>query len=86
MFTISNALQLDAVRRCPDHSLFDVLMSLFKRSVNVDQDGIGWIPVLLRPGRTAPGLKGRIFSGIGRRLPKSAKAMRAPWIPLGQSS
>ena len=26
-----NALQLDAVRRCPDHSLFDVLMSLFKR-------------------------------------------------------
>ncbi|CAJ1389075.1 unnamed protein product, partial [Effrenium voratum] len=66
VFTISNALQLDAVRRCPDHSLFDVLMSLFKRSVNVDQDGIGWIPVLLRPGRTAPGLKGRIFSGIGR--------------------
>ena len=44
VFTISNALQLDAVRRCPDHSLFDVLMSLFKRSVNVDQDGIGWIP------------------------------------------
>ena len=44
VFTISNALQLDAVRRCPDHSLFDVLMSLFKRSVNVDQDGIGGFP------------------------------------------
>ena len=63
----SNALQLDAVRRCKDHSLFDVLMSLFKRSVNVDQDGIGWIPVLLRPGRTAPGLKGRIRHRSGAR-------------------
>ena len=76
VFTISNALQLDAVRRCPDHSLFDVLMSLFKRSVNVDQDGIGWIPVLLRPGRTAPGLKGRIFSGIGRVPAQEAPAKK----------
>ncbi|CAJ1386948.1 unnamed protein product, partial [Effrenium voratum] len=71
-----NALQLDAVRRCPDHSLFDVLMSLFKRSVNVDQDGIGWIPVLLRPGRAAPGLKGRIFSGIGRVPAQEAPAKK----------
>ncbi|CAJ1389164.1 unnamed protein product, partial [Effrenium voratum] len=76
VFTISNALHLDAVRRCPDHSLFDVLMSLFKRSVNVDQDGIGWIPVLLRPGRTAPGLKGRIFSGIGRVPAQEAPAKK----------
>ncbi|CAJ1389260.1 unnamed protein product, partial [Effrenium voratum] len=76
VFTISNALQLDAVWRCPDHSLFDVLMSLFKRSVNVDQDGIGWIPVLLRPCRTAPGLKGRIFSGIGRVPAQEAPAKK----------
>ena len=76
VFTISNALQLDAVRRCPDHSLFDALMSLFKRSVNVDQDGIGWIPVLLRPGRTAPGLKGRIFSSIGRVPTQEAPAKK----------
>ena len=81
VFTISNALQLDAVRRCPDHSLFDVLMSLFKRSVNVGQDGIEWIPVLLRPGRlrpgrTAPGLKGRIFSGIGRVPAQEAPAKK----------
>ncbi|CAJ1384699.1 unnamed protein product [Effrenium voratum] len=76
VFTISNALQLDAVRRCPDHSLFDVLMSLFQRSVNVDQDGVGWIPVLLRPGRTAPGLKGRIFSGIGRVPAQEAPAKK----------
>ena len=77
MFTISNALQLDAVRRCPDHNLFDALMSLFKRSVNVDQDGIGWIPVLLRPGRAAPGLKGRIFSsGIGRVPAQEAPAKK----------
>ncbi|CAJ1393928.1 unnamed protein product, partial [Effrenium voratum] len=67
---------LDAVRRCPDYSLFDVLMSLFKRSVNVDQDGVGWIPVLLRPGRTAPGLKGRIFSGIGRVPAQEAPAKK----------
>ena len=76
VFTISNALQLDAVRRCPNHSLFDVLMSLFKRSVNLDQDGIGWIPVLLRPGRTASGLKGRIFSGIGRVPAQEAPAKK----------
>ena len=60
----------------PDHSLFDVLMSLFTRSVNVDQDGIGWIPVLLRPGRTAPGLKGRIFSDIGRVPAQEAPAKK----------
>ncbi|CAJ1387810.1 unnamed protein product [Effrenium voratum] len=53
VFTISNALQLDAVRRCPDHSLFDVLMS-----------------------RTAPGLKGRIFSGIGRVPAQEAPAKK----------
>ncbi|CAJ1381810.1 unnamed protein product, partial [Effrenium voratum] len=55
-----NALQLDAVRRCPDHSLFDVLMSLFKRSVNVDQDGIG--PAQEAPAKKRKGSEGAVDS------------------------
>ena len=44
--------------------------------MSVDQDGIGWIPVLLRPGRTAFGLKGRILSGIGRVPAQEAPAKK----------
>ncbi|CAE7407536.1 unnamed protein product, partial [Symbiodinium sp. CCMP2592] len=69
--TIAEALRLDAVRRCPDSGLFDVLYSFSK-------DGIGWVPVLLRPGRCPPGMRGRIFCGPKASPKKKAKTMTEP--------
>ena len=64
--TISEALHLDAVRRCPDSGLFDVLYSFSKRAVSIGPDGIGWVPVLMRPGRRPPGMRGRVICGVGK--------------------
>ena len=72
--TISEALHLDAVRRCPDSGMFDVLYSFSKRAVSIGPDGIGWVPVLMRPGRRPPGMRGRLFCGIGKLPDPQPKA------------
>ncbi|CAE7368852.1 unnamed protein product, partial [Symbiodinium microadriaticum] len=64
-WSIVRALQLDAVRRAADGELFDILFSFYKRARKVGPDGVGWVPVLRRPGRCAPGLTGRLYSGVG---------------------
>ncbi|CAE7462845.1 unnamed protein product, partial [Symbiodinium microadriaticum] len=68
------ALHLDAVRRCPDSGMFDVLYSFSKRAVSIGPDGIGWVPVLMRPGRRPPGMRGRLFCGIGKLPDPQPKA------------
>ena len=54
--------------------MIDVLYSFSKRAVSIGPDGIGWVPVLMRPGRRPPGMRGRLFCGIGKSPDPQPKA------------
>ena len=65
---LDRALDSDAVRRFGEYNLFDILLSLRRRLVKI-RNGVGLLPVWQRESRHPPGMKSRLFCGIGR-LPR----------------
>ncbi|CAE7735384.1 unnamed protein product [Symbiodinium sp. CCMP2592] len=62
---LDRALDSDAVRRFAEYNLFEILLSLRRRVVKI-QNGVGLLPVWQRESRHPPGMQGRVFCGIGR--------------------
>ena len=63
---LDEALNLDAVRRFSAFGLYDVLHSLRLRARHI-RGKVGWVAVAEEPGKAAPGMVARRYSGI--RLP-----------------
>ncbi|CAE7784050.1 unnamed protein product [Symbiodinium sp. CCMP2592] len=62
---LDRALALDGTRRADAFDMFEELYWLRQRAVRI-RGKVGYVPVLEREGQGPPGLRPRIYSGIGK--------------------